>query len=116
MSSEQIEPRPSVMAFARAMEVVLRKHDQKKGGQGAWRTDFIGELVDHAVDEARELNEAKDEFLDKLWDSGIASKPSPHAMAADAIDLANMAMMVWDQVTQRDDAIDPPVDASADQS
>lgn len=91
---EDKKPRNSVMAFARAMELTLRKHDVKKGGQSNWRKDNDIDLIHHAMDEVGELLGA--------WQGNEGNE----RIAAESVDLANMAMMVWDRSLMRDDAVD----------
>jgi hypothetical protein len=92
--SEQIQPRPSVMAFARAMELTLRKHDAKKGGQANWRKDDAFDLYDQLCKEVDELSDAF-EF------EGNAE------IVKEAIDVANFAMMIWDTTLLLPEATDP---------
>lgn len=96
-----ITPRPSVMAFARAMEDTLRKHDAKKGGQNGangrsgWRQDRLTGLIDHAEEELCEIQEAMSQ-----------KTMNGNDVAREAVDLGNMAMMIWDRCLQRTDAVD----------
>ena len=93
--------RPSVRAFALAMEATLHKHSAKKGnqnganGRSGWRQDDVPDLLDHAADELRELTEA------------IQGCSHSKFIAGEAVDLANMAMMVWDATLMESDAVDP---------
>lgn len=101
--SELIQPRPSVMAFARAMEATLRKHDAKKGGQigtdgAGWRNDSLDGLIDHAEEELKEIRDAN---------RGPDFSHLPR-VAEEAVDLGNMAMMIWDNCLQRPEAADTP--------
>lgn len=96
--------RRSVMAFAKAMEMTLRKHDAAKGGQNGkngrsgWRKDPMWGLIQHAESE---LSEVKDAYAQAHHPGGV------DALAAEAIDLANMAMMVWDNCLRLPEATDP---------
>lgn len=92
--AEKITPRPSVMAFAREMEKTLRYHDSRKGGQSNWRNDSADDLIEHAEEELRELK-ADIDIGDWLGCSG------------EAVDVANMAMMIWDSLLQLPEATDP---------
>jgi hypothetical protein len=78
------------MAFARAMEMTLRKHDAKKGGQPNWRKDSVAGLISHAQDELDEVDHAL----------------TVEEMAREAVDLGNMAMMIWDRQLQLPEALD----------
>jgi hypothetical protein len=103
---QDIEPRPSVMTFARMMEVQLRKHDATKGGQNGgngrtgWRQDPIEELWGHAREELYELDEA------------IMTDGEGIRVAEEAADLGNMAMMVMDRALQLPMADDPTPEVS----
>lgn len=79
--------RPSVLDFARRMEVVLRKHDAKKGGQINWRQSSISDLFKRLQEEMREALLAK----------------SPSDRADELIDVANFAMMAHDVLVPLDE-------------
>jgi hypothetical protein len=72
------------------MELTLRKHDAKKGGQANWRKDSVSGLISHAQDELDEVDHAL----------------TVEEMAREAVDLGNMAMMIWDRQLQLQDALD----------
>jgi len=76
------EIRSEVRAMARAMEDVLRDNDHKTG----WKDDSVDSLIEHLVEESRELVEAH------------AAGSTPDKVAKEAIDVANMAMMVVDSL------------------
>jgi NTP pyrophosphatase (non-canonical NTP hydrolase) len=71
--------RKEVKEFAQAMELTLRKHDPKKG-KDSWKKDSYGSLFMHLSEEVQETMEAT----------------HPHEIEKEAIDVANMAMMIWD--------------------
>ena len=71
--------RPDVVSFAGDMESVLKIHDATKGD--SWKTCSFKFLVDKLLEEAKEVREA---YAAQLW-SGVAKE---------AIDTANLAMMV----------------------
>jgi hypothetical protein len=98
MSPYYIQPRNSVMAFARAMERVLRRHDKTKGGQENWRKDSPESLMLRVQDEAKELSS---EFI-------TGCMTSTDRVTSEAVDVANMAMMVWDSVARLVEASDSP--------
>lgn len=77
-----IELRPEVQAFAEAMEAVLREHDDEKNG---WEDCSPESLFLHLKDEVSDLEEELD------W-------CKPEEAMHEAVDVANMAMMVWDNI------------------
>lgn len=78
--------RPSVQAFAEAMEAKLRTHDEAKGTEG-WKHDRFDALDSHLLEEWGELREAIDsQFSTDSW------------VSDELIDLANLAMMIWDNL------------------
>jgi hypothetical protein len=91
----QVEPRPSVMMFARMMELTLRQHDASKGGQVNWRRDTSRDLVIRANDE-----------MDELCVESFTSPEGSLSVVAEAVDVANFQMMICDQFLQFDAAVD----------
>ncbi len=90
-------PRPRVMRFARAMEAVLRKHDNREGWWQApytWWRWFRG------------LSEERDELmcaLRKLARTGYVTRARRAATLAamtECCDVANFAMMYFDKLAQ----------------
>lgn len=79
-SNPKLELRPEVAAFAQLMEQKLRENDHK----GGWADDPASALVERVVEEAAELAEE--------WGS---PRPSFYTVW-EAVDVANMAMMVAD--------------------
>lgn len=81
-----ITPRKELMAFARAMEVILRQNDWKHG----WEGDSPSALIDRIWDEAREMEVA------------MALYRQNNAQARDVqkelVDTANFCMMAWDRL------------------
>lgn len=90
--------RPSVAAFAWRMEATLRRHDAKKGGQKNWRKDDVLDLRDRLLDETEELRLATHlpDYDDRR-----------RRVAAEAIDVANFAMMIADKCDPLPDDSDP---------
>lgn len=87
--------RPEVMAFARLMETVLRQNDHK----GGWKECEPDWLANRVLEEAAELKEAADA-------GAIHSPPDKdeqEAIAREAADVANFAMMIADVCS----ALDP---------
>ena len=82
--------RPSVAAFAQLMEETLRKHDAKKGGQGNWRESDVVALFDHLQSEVKELH-------GELFPTRDGGRVFTQRVIAEAVDVANMAMMVADR-------------------
>ncbi len=82
--------RPEVQAFAELMEENLRKHDAPRGPRG-WRTDGAASLRRRLRDELAELDDALLQRQDDGW-------PDWHgpAIAKEAADVANFAMMIAD--------------------
>jgi NTP pyrophosphatase (non-canonical NTP hydrolase) len=75
-----IEIRPKVMAFARLMEVALRKNDHK----GGWKECSEAYLFTRLIEEAGELGKAMLSFLEG-------------SVGNEAVDVANFAMMLADK-------------------
>lgn len=75
--------RPSVADFAARMEATLKKHDAKKGGQENWRCEGERVMLARLKIEIAELELA-------LIDG------TPREAAAEAVDVANFAMMIAD--------------------
>jgi hypothetical protein len=90
--------RPTVFAFALAMERTLRKHDLVKRGQEGWRKRPIQDLLYALLTEVDELMQAF-ELGDDL------------RTGAEAVDVANFAMMLTDRVLNL--ATDMPILAPA---
>lgn len=74
--------RPEVLAFAHAMEDTLQKHDAEKGACG-WSVESPYYLLRRMDEEKRELSMA----VKSLSFRGIQ---------AEAVDVANFAMMIYD--------------------
>ena len=93
-ASKQPQPqqyiRPEVMAFARAMEDTLRKHDGKKT---YWRDVSVsfGYLFGRLSDEVRE---AKGEY--------DLRHPDYHKCVMELVDVANFCMMCYDRIHPAD--------------
>ena len=98
---DRLTLRPSVAAFAQEMKRTLRKHDEHKGGQPAWRGLRTKELLRGAE---LELREASDE-LDKDHYSDAADE---------FIDTANYCMMGWDVALRKATDPDPRADQPAE--
>lgn len=99
------EVRPEVRRFAQYMEAVLRAHDDK----GGWRHMDPMWLASRAVEECGEL-------VRSLRERNFASDPRS---MLEAVDVANMAMMVWDVLRSekaRSLAIDEHMDARGERS
>jgi len=97
-TDQNIVMRPSVFQFGLAMERTLRKHDPFKGGQLKWRNLSQDELMTNLLVETDELEAAFEEG-------------DPLRIAAEAVDVANCAMILLDRVQGLPD--DPPVMADA---
>jgi NTP pyrophosphatase (non-canonical NTP hydrolase) len=85
-----MEPRKVVKDFAEAMEEQLRKNDHKTG----WDDCSPLWLASRLVAESAELIEAIEDG--NLLDSG--RQMYKKAALREAADVANYAMMVWDQI------------------
>lgn len=81
--SWHLEVRRAVAEFALAMEETLRRNDWKGGWKGVAFT--TGDAMKRLYQEARELSDARA--------AGADSKK----VMAEATDVANFAMMVWDR-------------------
>lgn len=82
--------RPAVQQFAEAMEAKLRTHDANKGPDG-WRGADIDDLLclfDGEVDEMNSVLVEEDGEPDRR-------------IAEELIDVANYAMMIWDNCTNK---------------
>jgi hypothetical protein len=80
-------PRPEVMAFARAMEAKLRKHDAKRGTTG-WKRDRAVALAQRLREEVDELDGAAEMFEE-------GEEPAENVLS-EAADVGNFAMMIAD--------------------
>lgn len=76
------ELRPTLRWFSAAMELMLRRNDNK--GREAWRMDTPGVLLGRLKDELLELQDA------------LREGASPDKVTQEAADVANFAMMVAD--------------------
>ena len=72
--------RSSVRKFAEAMELVLQKNDHK----GGWGEMYIDTLFERLKTEVGELQRC----FDKQYDN--------EGIAKESIDVANFAMMLWE--------------------
>ena len=72
--------RPPVAHFAVAMENVLQTHDQRKGKAG-WKELSTEQLKT---------------MIEKQFLEIAAYPPDPEFTAARAVDIGNLAMMLWD--------------------
>jgi NTP pyrophosphatase (non-canonical NTP hydrolase) len=85
MSTEDVrgwdDLRPDLQEFVLDMERVLRANDYK----GGWKDCFATQMADRI-----------DEELDELFDELDEDYPSTENTMKEAVDVANMAMMVWD--------------------
>jgi len=85
---KKLTVRPSVSRFAEAMEFVLRCNDHKTGWQ-----ELCNEcLIERMEDEFKELHE---EFFHRT-DYKTPDLPDINRMLLEAIDIANFAMMLFD--------------------
>lgn len=82
--------RPEVMRFAERMEIVLRKHDHK----GGWRDCGNAFLLDKLYEEYQEVDGMY------RFDKGFAVDVTATFDSDEFVDLANVAMMLWDTNTQ----------------
>jgi hypothetical protein len=80
--------RTEVAVFAEAMECKLATHDEGRGERG-WSGRSIRFLLNRIEEESNELLEAFDDC-------------DPIRVAAEAVDLANFAMMIHDILTERE--------------
>ena len=87
--------RPQVMAFAHLMECNLRKHDADRGPHG-WQDDGAEALVERLEDEATELDRAIQEAMQVAGKGSARSCLDVLAVAKEAADVANFAMMIAD--------------------
>lgn len=81
-----IVPRNAVLRFARAMEEKLRRDDHTKDG---WQDLEIWDLMEMLRGEVRELNDA-------YTNGGVLEE-----IAGEAVDVANFAMMIYDNAMRR---------------
>lgn len=104
---KDVKPRNSVMTFARMMELKLRQHDEGKGGQKAWRADPIDQLVDRVQEETNELYpEVSRLETARRVQSTRTEVDSAERVAEEAVDVANMAMMVADNALRLGESYD----------
>ena len=91
----EIELRESVKWFAEQMELVLRKNDHK----GGWKNCTWEYLFDRLEEEQKELVEEcyKDGYSD-VFD--IFLNTNTEAMIKEAVDVANFAMMIADNLRE----------------
>lgn len=85
-SEKKIAPRKEVLAFAIAMEKVLRQNDWKHG----WEADSPHALIDRIWDEIRELEVAKVLYGKNCGQASDVQK--------ELLDTANFCMMAWDRL------------------
>lgn len=83
---KKIVPRKEVMAFALAMEVILRQNDWKHG----WKEDLPSALVDRIWDEIREMEVAFSNYQ--------KCRALPEDVQKEFVDIANFCMMAWDRI------------------
>ncbi|KFC64011.1 hypothetical protein FG93_05521 [Bosea sp. LC85] len=81
--------RPEVLSFALLMERELRANDHKSG----WKGDCPDTLAERVEEEAEELRRAS---IDWMGHVAHSERPLSEAVAEEAADVANMAMMVAD--------------------
>ncbi len=93
-----IVPRPSVAWFAGHMELVLRSHDQQKGGQESWRRTAQTHLLSRLRGEVCELSGAVRTHHLAASDGKQESKT--YRVVREAADVANFAMMIADSVAR----------------
>lgn len=91
--------RPSVQKFAEQMEAKLREHDTDKGRTG-WRDEDVDYLAQRLVEEARELAEAIGGRC-KACSHPIFTYSTAEEAIQEAVDVANMAMMVAEILERR---------------
>lgn len=85
-AEKKIVPRKEVMAFARAMEAILRQNDWKPG----WKEDSPKALVDRIWDETREM--------EVTFSNYQKSCALPEDAQKEFVDIANFCMMAWDRL------------------
>lgn len=87
-----------VIKFAAAMFATLKRHQPKKGGREGWLDEDWDDLFEHLVSEVEELR-VKLLALSKANDRHSPVYFGARTEAADeAVDVANMALMVYDVV------------------
>jgi predicted house-cleaning noncanonical NTP pyrophosphatase (MazG superfamily) len=112
--TEVFQVRPAVAKFARQMEKVLRLHDAKKGGWKECTTEY---LQDKLLEEVAELLTATtpEEGLTIVWREAVLSKfkvhlldeilcSQNHTITHEAVDVANIAMMIADNINEGEEA------------
>ena len=90
MTPDEIKPRMVVVWFAQEMEKALRAHDKTRGFAG-WTNDHPVDLLNHLLEEVKELKETispSEDFKEAV--------PDPVQTIDEAVDVANMAMMIAD--------------------
>jgi hypothetical protein len=83
--------RPCVREFAMDMENVLRENDHKTG----WKNNTLDSLFRMMGREVEELEEEIDVF-NNLQRKGVEVPEVRNAICREAIDIANFAMMIYD--------------------
>jgi len=95
--SDELTPRPAVMAFARLMERELRANDHK-GGRENWLSVPPRRLFTHLESEVREAGDVLSPLIERV---AAGDKPTAAGLAVllagELADIANMAMMVADR-------------------
>ena len=86
--------RPEVLAFARRMELKLRKHDGDRGPRG-WAGDCAFDLITRLEEELMELHTAA---TAQTYEGGPAED-----VINEAVDVANFAMMIADVAVAKKD-------------
>lgn len=86
-----VDIRPQVRTFAGAMEVILRKHDDKDGWEGCspgWLLDQVG----------KELREARTAYRERYLRTVVQPEAAEaiKALQDETVDIANFCMMLWD--------------------
>ncbi len=104
--------RPEVLAFALLMEAKLREHDDRPG----WKDTHTDVFMDRLVEERRELRCAlnklervKAPYFPFRQDSAV--KEAAREAAWEAVDVANFAMMIADNLGALDESGEGPADA-----
>lgn len=89
-----MELRESVQWFAEQMEIELRKHDDDRGED--WKNDDLDPLFVHLKKEVKELESE----LEPFWLIAPSAIPEGDRLKiiGEAVDTANMAMMVADVI------------------
>ena len=94
--AKRVTPRPEVMRFALEMEKKLRANDHK----GGWENENYSYLFDGITREAKELENVLDSIGIFESTNPKISKEKKLEIIGECADIANFAMMIFDNTNR----------------